>query len=95
MNAGFEQRQDMLKKAAIATDDKPFDIILGFLYGTIKLPIQSKFKLFKQFWLGIVILAFICIMVPVMVFWEKKYHQTVVVLGSALFCLDRPFVHDA
>ena len=72
MNAGSDKRQEILKKAAIATDDKPFDIIMGFLYGTINLPIQSKFKLFKQFWIGIVILAFICIMLPVVVLGRKS-----------------------
>jgi len=72
MNAGSEKRQDRLKKAAIASDDKPFDIIMGFLYGMINLPIRSNFKLFKQFWVGIVILAFICIMLPVVVLGRKS-----------------------
>ena len=68
MNSGTAQRQMRLKKFAIATDDQPFNMILGFLYGQIKLPIHNNFKLFRLFWAGIIVLAFICIMLPVAVF---------------------------
>ena len=87
MNAGFEQRQARLKKAAVATDDKPFDIILGFLYGTINLPTKNNFKLFKQFWVGIVILAFICIMLPVVVFGKKNIDRPSLLWVLAYFAL--------
>jgi len=71
MRAGLARRQARISDTAIATDDQPFDIIRGFLYGSIKLPLQSNFKLFKLFWIGIVTLAFICIMLPVLVFGKK------------------------
>lgn len=71
MNAGIEQRKKRLASAAIATDDKPFDVIGGFLHGAIKLPVKNNFRLFKLFWVGIVILAFVLIMLPVVVFGKK------------------------
>ena len=87
MNAGFEQRQAWLKRNAIATDDQPFDIIRGFLYGVINLPIGSTFKLFKQFWVGIVILAFIFIMLPVVVFRRGNIGASSMLWVLAYFAL--------
>ena len=95
MHAGPARRQARILKTAIATDDQPFDIIRGFLYGSIKLPLESNFKLFKLFWAGIVLLAFICIMLPVLVFGKKIAWVIFIAVGAKLFCPHRPFVHDA